>query len=84
MTGSELLQWSANILKDHQVENPRLNAELLFAHSLNLNREGLYVRLHRAVKEKEKRALERLIQKKGLGGTSSVHFRPSGILVDQF
>ena len=67
MTGSELLQWSTDILRDHQVENPRLNAELLFAHALNLNREGLYVRLHRAVKEKEKRGLERLIQRRVSG-----------------
>ena len=67
MTGSELLQWSTNILKDHQIENPRLNAELLFAHSLNLSREELYVRLHRDVKEEEKKALERLIQRRVSG-----------------
>jgi len=64
MTGLELLQWSTNALKDHQIENPRLNAELLLAHSLNLNREELYVRLHRELKEGEKGALERLIQRR--------------------
>jgi len=64
MTGSELLQWSTNILKDHRVENPRLNAELLLAHSLNLNREELYVRLRRDVKEREKEVLEGLIQRR--------------------
>ncbi len=63
-TGLEVLQWSTNTLKDHQIENPRLNAELLLAHSLNLNREELYVRLHREVKEGEKGVLERLIQRR--------------------
>jgi len=67
MTGLELLQWSANALKDHQIENPRLNAELLLAHSLNLNREELYVRLHRELKEGEKGALERLIRRRVSG-----------------
>jgi release factor glutamine methyltransferase len=67
MTGSELLQWSTNVLKDHQVENPRLNAELLLAHSLKINREELYVRLHRDVKEREKEDLERLIRRRVSG-----------------
>ena len=67
MTGLELLQWSANALKDHQIENPRLNAELLLAHSLILNREELYVRLHRELKEGEKGALERLIRRRVSG-----------------
>jgi len=64
MTGSELLQWSTNLLKDHRVENPRLNAELLLAYSLNLSREELYVRLHRDIQEGGKEVLERLIQRR--------------------
>jgi release factor glutamine methyltransferase len=64
MTGLDLLQWATETLKDHQVENPRLNAELLLAHSLNLNREELYVRLHQELKEGEKGVLERFIQRR--------------------
>lgn len=64
MTGLDLLQWATNTLKDHQIENSRLNAELLLAHSLSLNREELYVGLHRELKEAEKGALERLIQRR--------------------
>jgi release factor glutamine methyltransferase len=64
MTGIDLLQWATSTLKDHQIENPRLNAELLLAHSLSLSREGLYVRLHRELKEGERRAVERLIQRR--------------------
>jgi release factor glutamine methyltransferase len=64
MTGLNLLQWATSTLKDHRIGNPRLNAELLLAHSLNLNREELYLRLHRELKEGEKGALERLIQRR--------------------
>lgn len=64
MTGLDLLQWATNTLKDHRIENPRMNAELLLAHAVNLSREGLYVRLHREIQEGEKGALERLIQRR--------------------
>ena len=64
ITGLELLQRSTNTLKDHQIEHPRLNAELLFAYSLNISREELYVRLRQEIKEEEKDALERLIQRR--------------------
>jgi release factor glutamine methyltransferase len=52
------------MLKDHQIENPRLNSELLLAHSLNFSREGLYRNLHRPLKRRDKEALERLIQRR--------------------
>ncbi len=59
----EILNWSTNCLKDHQIENPRLNAELLLAHSLSLSREGLYVRLHSQIR-KEEEAFEKLIKRR--------------------
>jgi len=64
MTALEMLNWSTNCLKDHQIENPRLNAELLLSHSLSLNREELYVRLHSPIREEEKAMLERLIKRR--------------------
>ncbi len=64
MTVFGLLNWSTNTLKDHEIENPRLNAELLLARSLNLSTEGLYAHLHDQVKEREKGELERLIQRR--------------------
>jgi release factor glutamine methyltransferase len=60
----ELLNWSTNCLEDYQIENPRLNAELLLARSLNLSREGLYMNLQDQLKEGDKEALERLIQRR--------------------
>jgi len=64
MTVLELLNWSTNYLKEYRIENPRLNAELLLAHSLNLSREGLYIHLHEQLKEEEKAALERMIERR--------------------
>ncbi len=64
MTVLELLNWSTNALKGHHVESPRLNAELLLARSLNFSREGLYRNLHSQLQEKEKEALEKLIQRR--------------------
>ncbi len=64
MTVLELLNWSTNYLEDHRVENPRLNAELLLAHSLNLSREGLYMRLYDRVEGCDKEVLEKLIQRR--------------------
>lgn len=67
MTVLELLNWSTNYLKNHRIANPRLNAELLLARSMNLSREGLYIHLNGQVKEKEKEVLERMIEKRILG-----------------
>jgi release factor glutamine methyltransferase len=64
MTVLEILNWSTNHLKNHQIENDRLNAELLLARSLNLSREGLYRNLHSQLKEGEKESLEKMIQRR--------------------
>ena len=64
MTILELLNWSTHYLRDHQIENPRLNAELLLAQSLKLSREGLYTHLQDPSREEEKENFERLIKKR--------------------
>ena len=64
MTILEVLNWSTNYLEDHQIENPGLNAELLLARSLNLSREGLYMRLCDQVEERDKEVLEKLMQRR--------------------
>jgi release factor glutamine methyltransferase len=64
MTILELLNWSTYYLKDHQIENPRLNAELLLAHSLSLGREGLYGSLQSQIQESDREILERLTQRR--------------------
>ncbi len=64
MTVLEVLNRSTHYLKNHHVENPRLNAELFLARSLNLSREGLYMRLHDQVEERDKEVLEKLIRRR--------------------
>jgi release factor glutamine methyltransferase len=67
MTVLELLNWSTNYLRDHQIENPRLNAELLLAQSLNLSREQLYTHFQNQMKQEEKEALRGCIQRRVSG-----------------
>ena len=64
MTVLELLNWSTNYLQDHQIENPRLNAELLLARSLDLSREGLYMQLQDQLNEEKKEVYESLIRRR--------------------
>ena len=67
MTVLEALNWSTDFLKDHQVENPRLNAELLLALSMRLRREELYLHFHSHIKEGEKEALEAFVRRRVSG-----------------
>jgi release factor glutamine methyltransferase len=64
MTVLEALNGSTRYLKDHQIENPRLNAELLLAHCLNLSREGLYVHLNCQWREEDREKLDGLIKRR--------------------
>jgi len=73
MTVIEILNWSKSYLEDHDIENPRLNAELLLAHSLNVSREGLYVRLNSNLKTEEKETFENLIKRRISGVPLPVH-----------
>lgn len=67
MTILETLNWVTDYLKEHQIENPRLNAELLLARSMHLSREELYIRLHDQVMEEEIKTLEGLIRRRASG-----------------
>jgi release factor glutamine methyltransferase len=64
MTVLEILNRTANHLKEHRIESSRLNAELLLAHSMNFSREGLYTHLQDSFKEEERKKLERLVERR--------------------
>ncbi len=64
---AEILTWARGCIRDHGIQNPALNAELLLAHSLNVKREGLYIHLQDPLGEKEKKALEGLIKRRVSG-----------------
>jgi release factor glutamine methyltransferase len=67
MTVLEALNWSTDFLKDHHMDNPRLNAELLLARSMGIRREELYTRLHSQIKEEEQEALDAFVQRRVSG-----------------
>jgi release factor glutamine methyltransferase len=46
VTITQILAWAEAELTTHGIANPRLDAEVLLAHSLDTNRAGLYARLH--------------------------------------
>jgi len=64
MTVLEILNRTTRHLNEHQIESPRLNAELLLAHSMNFSREGLYTHLLDSFKGEEKKKFECLIERR--------------------
>jgi release factor glutamine methyltransferase len=63
----EALNWATDFLKDHRVDNPRLDAELLLARSMGVRREELYTRLHSHMTEKDRGALDAFVQRRVSG-----------------
>jgi release factor glutamine methyltransferase len=64
MTVLEVLNWATNYLTEHGVENPRLNAELLLARSMDLRKEGIYIHLQNQLPEEKKEILEALVNRR--------------------
>ncbi|MGA9779046.1 MAG: peptide chain release factor N(5)-glutamine methyltransferase [Limisphaerales bacterium] len=65
MTVLEAIQKSAEFLAKKGVESPRLQAELLLAHLLNLPRMKLYLNFERALTPAETDALREFIKRRG-------------------
>jgi release factor glutamine methyltransferase len=64
MTILQVLNGWTDRLKEHQIESPRLNAELMVAHALGLTRESLYVELKREVDPKEQAMIDSLMERR--------------------
>ncbi len=63
----EVLQSTTAYFEKHQIENPRLNAELLMAHTLGKTRMGLYLEFERQLLESELAPLRELVKRRGQG-----------------
>jgi len=63
----ETLNWATDYLKEHRIDNPRLDAELLLARSMGLSREELFLRLRGRVMEEERKTLEGLVWRRASG-----------------
>jgi release factor glutamine methyltransferase len=57
----KVLQWTAGYLKDKEVENARLDAELLLAEVLDLDRIGLYLNYDRPLNAVELNAFRQMV-----------------------
>ena len=60
-----LLRWSTEYFAGKGVANPRLDAELLLAHSLQLDRVGLYLNFDRPLTAEELDRVRPLIKRRG-------------------
>jgi len=63
----EAIDWVTLRLKNEQVGNSRLQAELLLAHTLKLTREGLYTQLQTRLEGEQEEVLKRLVGRRITG-----------------
>ncbi|MBO9665752.1 MAG: peptide chain release factor N(5)-glutamine methyltransferase [Bdellovibrio sp.] len=63
----EVLDKTTAFFKDKKFETPRLDAELLFAHSLKLERIQLYLKFDQPLSETELAGLRELVRRRGQG-----------------
>ncbi len=63
----EILDKTTNFFKDKKIESPRLDAELLLAHGLKLERIQLYLKFDQPMKEDELVILRELVRRRASG-----------------
>ncbi|MBW6510194.1 MAG: peptide chain release factor N(5)-glutamine methyltransferase [Desulfuromonadales bacterium] len=61
----KLLRWMSGYFSDKGIDNPRLDAELLLAHQLGLDRVGLYLNYDRPLTTSELGAIRPLVKRRG-------------------
>ena len=62
-----LLQWTAEYLKNHGADSPRLDAEVLLAHTLACRRIELYTSFERVPEEAVRSAFRELVRRRAAG-----------------
>lgn len=60
----KLLEWSTQYFQNKGIESPRLDAELLLAHSLGLSRVQLYMQFDRTLQETELQDFKLLLKRR--------------------
>ncbi len=61
----KLLRWTTDYFTDKGIDNPRLDAELLLAHLLDLDRVGIYMNYDRPLTASELDKIRPLVQRRG-------------------
>ena len=60
----KLIQWTTAYFASHQVESPRVDAEILLAHCLGIKRVDLYIRFDQPLSQNELAAYKNLIKRR--------------------
>ena len=60
----DLLRWTTGHFKDHGIESPRLDAEVLLAHVLEVRRLDLYLKFEQPVMSAERAQYREIIQRR--------------------
>lgn len=60
----DLLKWTTDYFQSHDIEGPRASAELLLAHTLGIDRVGLYVRFDQPLDKPELARFRELIKRR--------------------
>jgi release factor glutamine methyltransferase len=60
----KVLQWTTDYFREKGMINPRLEAEVLLAHLLGVDRVGLYLNYDKRLKEGERKAYREMIQRR--------------------
>lgn len=60
-----LLRWTTDYFTEKGIDNPRLDAELLLAHVLQLDRVGLYLNFERPLNAEELNVIRPLVRRRG-------------------
>ena len=63
-TVQRIIQWTAGHFQKKGLDNPRLEAEVLLAYLLAMDRMGLYLNYDRPLKEEERTAYREMIQRR--------------------
>lgn len=61
----KLLRWATDYFAEKGIDSPRLDAELLLAHVLELDRVGIYLNYDRPLQEAELNQLRPLVKRRG-------------------
>lgn len=67
----KVIQWTTEHFREKGMDNPRLEAEVLLAHLLGIDRMGLYLNYDRPLKEEERTAYREMIQRRTAGEPSA-------------
>jgi release factor glutamine methyltransferase len=66
-TVQRIIRWTAEYFQTKGLDNPRLEAEVLLAHLLGIDRMGLYLNYDRPLKEEERQVYREMIQRRMAG-----------------